>query len=323
MIRKQAMGNEWLMAALPASAIMVSLAYFTGTPHRLSGDMGICLPSPNAWGVSDLWGWAANTAVLALCVILLYILNRRFTFVHGSGTVMTGMFALLVSSNIWTCGNLSGSGLMALANIVCLTVLFGCYDKRNASQELCIIATILSLGSMIQYAFIYMIPAYLIGAAVLKCLRFKSAIAFLLGLAAPYWVGLGLGIIGIEDFSMPTMTNLFDGYTSKHDLLIGFINIGFTLLLSLILALSNMVRLYAGNTRRRLYNLAIDILGLTSAILMIFDADNMVVYVCTFYMIAAVQLGNLFALRNIHRGNLWLLALSLLYIAGLALMITY
>lgn len=323
MIHRQAMGNEGLMAVLLASAIMVSLAHFTGTPPRLGGDMGICLPSPNAWGLSDLWGWVANTTVLALCVLTLYIVNRQFTFVQGSDTVMTGMFALLVSSNLWTSGNLSASGLMALANLVCLIVLFGCYSKRNASQELCVIATILSLGSMIQYAFIFMMPVYIIGAGILKCLRFKSLIAFLLGIAAPYWVGLGLGIIRIEDFTMPTMANLFHGFTSKPTLLVGGINIGFTLILSLILALGNMVRLYAGNTQRRLYNLVIDILGLASVVCMIFDANNMVAYICTFYMIAAVQAGNFFALRSIYHGNHWLLAFSLLYITGLALMIFY
>lgn len=323
MIHRQSMGSEGLLMALLASAAMVALAHFVGVPPRLGGDMGICLPSPNAWGMSDLWGWAANTIVLAITVFTLYIVNREFTFVQGSDTVMTGMFAIMVSSNLWTSGCMSTSGLFALANLICITLLFGCYGKRNASQELCVTATIISLGTMIQYAFIFLLPVYLIAAGVLKCLRFKSFIAYLLGIIAPYWVALGMGIVRLEDFTVPTMTNLFNGFTSRPTLLVGGINIGITVLLTLILALGNMVRLYAGNTQRRLYNLVIDILGLACVLCMIFDTNNMVVYLCTLYMIAAIQLGNLFALRSIYRGGRWLMALSVLYVIGLVLMVFY
>lgn len=323
MIHRQAMGTEGLLLALTASALMVVAAHFIGMPPRLDGEMGICLPSPNLWGMGDMWGWIVNTAILIATVLTLHIVNRHYNFVQGSDTVMTGMFAIMATSNLWISGTLSSSGLFALANVVCLAMLFGCYDKRNSTQELCIIATILSSGSMIQYAFIFMLPVYLIAAATLKCLRFKSFIAYLLGIAAPYWIVVGLGIVSLDDFAMPSMTNLFNGFTSRHTLLVGGINIGFTLLLSLVLALGNMVRLFAGNTQRRLYNHVINMLGLVCLLCMIFDADNMVVYMCTFYMIAAIQLGNLFALRSIHRRGWWLSALSLLYIVGLGFMIYY
>jgi len=317
------MGTEGLLLALTASVLMVTAAHFVGMPPRLEGDMGICLPSPNLWGMGYMWGWIFNSVILIVTVLTLHLVNRTFNFVPGPDTVMTGMFAIMASSNLWISGNLSTSGLFALANIACMAVMFGCYDKRNATQELCVIATIISLGTMIQYAFIFMLPVYLIAAATLKCLRFKSFIAYLLGIVAPYWVAMGLGIVSLDDFAMPTMTNLFTGFTTRQTLLAGGINLGFTLLLTLVLTLGNMVRLYAGNTQRRLYNLVIDILGLACLICMIFDANNVVVYMCTFYMIAAVQLGNLFALRSIHRGGRWLTALCLLYITGLGLMIYY
>lgn len=321
MINRHAMGPEGLLSALLAAGAMIAGAHFIGSPSRLVGDMGICLPSPNAWGLDAVWGWVANTLALAASVFVLHMMNREFRFVQGSDTVMAGMFAIMVSANVWTSGSLSASGLFALANLVCLTVLFGCYDKRNSSQELCVTATILSLGSMIQYAFIFMLPVYLLAAAVLKCLRFKSFVAYVLGMAGPYWIAVGTGIVSIEDFTMPTMANLFNGFASKPTLLVGCINIGFTLLLSLVFALGNMVRLYAGNTRRRLYNLVINIVGLACVLCMIFDADNMVVYMCTFYMIAAVQIGNFFALRSIHHASRWVTALCAFYVTGFVLMI--
>lgn len=321
-MHRQAMGAEGMTLAALAAVAMAATAFFVGPHLLLSGDMGTCLRSPNEWGLAPLPGWIFNVGVLAVAAFTLYLVNRRYSFVPGADTVLTGMFALLTASNIWVSGSLSSSGLLAISNIICLLVLFGCYRKRNASQELCVIATILSMGSMIQYAFIFMIPVYIVGSALMKCLSFKSLVAFIMGLAAPYWVGIGLGLVPLDSFTMPTMTNLFDGYIERGALFAGLVNVGLTALLSLILALSNLVKLYAGNTQRRMFNNVIYILGLVCLICIVVDAFNMVAYLGTLYFVAAVQIANLFALRRINRSGRVLFALCLLYIAGFAVMMT-
>lgn len=316
------MGKEGMTLSVLAASAMCAIAFFAGSPNALGGDMGICLPSPNEWGMEPLWGWVFNTALLAVLTVTLYFVNKEFTFVQGSDTVLTGMFLIMATSNTWVSGMLTSSALLALANLICLLVLFGCYRKQNATQELFVIATILSLGSMIQYAFIFMMPVYLIGAIMLKCFRFKGLIAFLMGVAAPYWVGIGLGITPLESFTMPTFSNLFDGYGTKSGLFFGLLNIAVTVVVGLVLALNNGVRLYAGNTQRRLYNMVINVLGLVAAGCMVVDFNNMVAYMVTTYMITAVQFANLFALWNVNKGWVWLLGLSCLYIAGFVMMMT-
>ena len=322
MVHRHVMGKEGMTLSVLAASAMCAVAYFAGTPATLGGHMGICLPSPNEWGIEPLWGWICNTVLLAVMTITLWFVNKECTFVQGSDTVLTGMFLIMASSNIWVSGTLTSSLLLALANLTCLFILFGCYRKQNATQELFVIATILALGSMIQYAFIFMMPVYIIGAIMLKCFRFKVLVAFLMGIAAPYWIGIGLGITPLESFTMPTLSNMFDDYDSKSGLFFGLLNVAVTVLVGLILALNNGVRLYAGNTQRRLYNMVINVLGLVSAGCMIVDFNNMVAYMVTIYMITAVQLANLFALWNINRGWIWILVLSALYVAGFVMMMT-
>ena len=321
MVQRHVMGKEGITLAAIASLAMAAVAFFIDTPNTLTGSMGICLPSPNGWGMTPLWGWILNLGLLVATAITLYFVNKEFTFVQGSDTVLTGMFVIMAASNTWVSGMLSSSTLMALANLICLVVLFGCYRKRNSSQELFAIATILALGSMIQYAFIFMMPVYLVGAILLKCFNFKGLVAFLMGVAAPYWIAVGLGIVPLSQFTIPTFTNLFDGYDTKSGLFFGLLNVAVTVVVGLILALNNGVKLYAGNTQRRLYNMVINVLGLVSAICMLIDFNNMVAYMTTIYMITAVQLGNLFALWNIHKGWIWVLGLSALYVAGFVMMV--
>lgn len=315
------MGKEGLALAMIVALAMFLTAYFAGTPLSLTGQTGLCLPSPNEWGLKFPAGWAINLLIVVAVTVALYFANKKYTFVPGSDTVLTGMFMVMVASNSWMSGMLTTSGMMALANVTCLSVLFGCYRKRNATQELFAIATILSLGCMIQYAFAFMIPVYIIGAIMLKCFSFKALIAFLLGLAAPFWVGVGLGLIPPEAFRMPAITSIFDSTASKSDLFFGLINVAVTVVLGFILALNNAVRLYAGNTQRRLYNAVINLLGFASVACMAADFNNMLVYLDTIYLITAVQLANLFALWDVNRGWLWLLSLGALYVAGFMLML--
>lgn len=316
MTHRHVMGKEGMLLAVAAAIAMFLCAFFVDTPTPLSGDMGICLPSPNSWHISSLGGWLLNFGLAAMMTITLYLANKEYTFVQGSDTVLTGIFVIMMASNPWTSGMLTSSVIVAFANLICLTVLFGCYRKRNASQELFLIATILSLGSMIQYAFIFMIPVYILGAMMMKCMNFKSFIAFGMGLVASYWVGIGMGIVPVENFTMPSFTNLFDGYESQSALFIEMLTIAVTALCGLILALNNSVRLYAGNTQRRLYNTVINLLGLVCVICMIVDFTNILAYLTTMYMIVSVQIANLFSMWNVRRGSVWIFIICLLYIAS-------
>lgn len=321
MIRRHVMGKEGMTLALAAALAMAAVAFFCAAPQSLGGDMGICLPSPNRWGMTPPGGWIFNLSALLVATVTLYFFNKQFTVVQGSDTVLTGMFIFTACSNVWVSGILTSSGIMALANLICLSVLFGCWQKHNATQEMFLIATILAVGSMFQYAFIFMTPVYLLGAMMLKCFNFRCLVAYLMGLAAPYWVAVGLGIVSVDAFTMPTFTNLFDGFASRSGLLVGMLNVAVTAFIGLILAFNNGVRLYAGNTQRRLYNMVVDLLGVACVMCMLLDFNNMVAYMATLYMITAFQLANLFALWHVHRGGLWLFMLSLLYVAAYLIMI--
>ena len=320
-MKHKALGTEGLLAAFIVAAALALINFFLGHPQHLEGNMGICLPSPNLWPIPPLWSWIANLSLMLIIGVTVHFVNKSYSIVQTTDTVLPAAFLVFCASNPWLSGLLNTSMIMAIINVLAIIMMFECYRARNATQQIFIVATMLSVGSMFQYAFIFMIPAYLIIALMMKCLRFKEFIAFLLGLAAPYWVGIGLGLIPLSSFSTPTLTNLFDGFTSTSDLLIGLLNIGITAIIAILMTLNNAVKLYAGNTRRRLYNNSISLLGLVCIICMSIDFNNLTAYVATFYLTAAVQLANTYALWNIPKGSLWLAVVAALYIASFAVML--
>lgn len=319
-MRYRIIGNGGLILAIILACAMSAIEFFIGDPQLLKGELGICMPSPNTWTLPPVASWILNLTLIIVLGLSLHLFNKTYNFISSSDTVLPAAFIFLCGANPWIDGMLTSSMILMAANLICLHLMFGCYRSQKGMQQLFIVGSILSLGSMFQYAFVFFIPAYIVIAIVLKCLNIKSFTAFIMGIVAPYWIGIGFGLIPLESFSLPTFTNLFDGFGSKQTIFVGLLNCAVTIVMALIIALYNAVKLYAGNTRRRLLNNAIIILGLASAISIVWDVDNVPAYMATIYLVLGVQLANLFALHNVRHPQAVIFLITLLYIASYVLM---
>lgn len=316
------MGKEGLLLCTLAAIAMIVISNVWGAPYMIpEGEAGICLPAPAEWGIIPGWSITLNILLIGAIVLTLYLINKEYNLIQGSDTVMPGLLLLMIASNRWLTGNLSSSAIMGLANLLCIEMLFGCYRSRNATQQLFVIATILSLGTMIEYGFIFFIPVYFIGAIMMKCFNFKVMLAYLMGLVAPYWIGIGMGIIPLDAFHMPEITTVIAEGVSKGGIFAGLAGVALTAIICTILALNNLVKLYAGNTQRRLYNAFMNLLGLTCILCMLFDFRNLPVYLFTFYIVSSIEYGNAFALRRIRYGWVWLLIIGAGYCCQFAFML--
>lgn len=315
-MRNKVIGNGGLFLAM-LFAVAVSVAgFFVGHPDVLKGELGICFPSPNTWILPPVFSRILNILLILIIGIGLNLFNKAYNFINTTDPILPTAFILLCALNPWIDALLSSSVIMAGANLLCLIILFGCYESRNATREIFVVGTIIALGSMFQYAFVGLIIAYLLIFMTLRIFSFKSFIAFIMGLISPYWIGVGFGLIPIEAFSLPTFTNMFEDFAPRQALLAGVLNFGVTCLLTIIILFYNSVMLYAGNTRRRRFNTSIIILGLTCMVCVACDSQNMPVYMATIYMAFSVVLANLFALHRIRHPRTLLGFLLILYLVG-------
>lgn len=313
-MKYKSIGTEEFVGAMVLAIALTFIYYLFGSIGGLAADFGVCLPSPNLWPLPQLWSWGVNLALILGCGVALHFFNKTYSVIQTADMVLPSMFIVLTATNPWANGLLDSSSIMAAVNIICLAAIFNCYKSYNATQEVFLVSTMLSLGSMFQYAFLFFIPGYVVIALLMQCFRLRELVAFLMGLCAPYWIAIGMGLVPLDAFHYPTFSNLFEEVSSKHDILVECLSVGFTALFSVIMALNNAVKLYAGNTQRRLYNNAIAVIGLTCVAGMILDVNNLPTYLATFYMSAAVQIANTFALWNIRRPSRWLKIITLLYV---------
>lgn len=309
-----------MAVSLILSVAMSATEFFIGCPSPKVGELGLCVPSPNLWGIEPLTSWGLNLLAIIGIGVAMLLLNKKYGVVRSTDTVSAAAFLILCGSNTWVDGLLTSSVLICGANLLCLAWMFDTFRSREGMKNMFLVASTLSIGSMMQYGLVFFIPAYLLIATFMKSLNLRAGIAFLLGLIAPYWVGLGLGLISLESFRMPELLNLFENIESRQSLLMGLLNCGVTALLGIILMLYNAVKLYVGNIRRRVMNTSLLLLGGVSVLCMLIDINNIHSYIVTLYMVVGFQIANLFDVHVVKHAGFWTILFTLLYILSFLLM---
>lgn len=279
-------------------------------PPADSPDRGICLPSPGTWQLLPLASWGINLAVTLLCALGISLINKKYSLIKGTDHVLTSLFLVFCCGNMMISSRLTPAMILLPVALIAIAMLFGCYKARNSTQEIFVIATFLSIGSMLQYAFAALVVAVFFSAFVVKCMRAKEFCAFILGFVAPYWIGIGLGLIDFAQFHLPDLSLVIIPRGDQASAFVEIIACAILMVTAALLSLYNMVILYAGNSRIRSENNVVNIFGTMACICMIADFSNIAAYTGIFYFWAATQFANLFALRQIPRS--WILFLIIL-----------
>lgn len=321
MREKSGVGVGIFMLVLLLATGVSALSLIIGGAFVVEGRLGLCLPSPNNWNLNQNVSWGINLALILIMALWLSLANKRYNFINSQSLIFPAIFITLVCLTPMVSFRLTSSTLLALTNIYSIWKMYKTYRESRSMVEYFEIGSLIAIGSMFQYGFLFFIVAYVIIGIIMKSLNLKTFTAMMLGVIAPYWIVVGLGLIKLQDFSMPTLSNLFDEYMTKRDLLIGLLNLVITAVMSLLIGLNNAVKLYAGNTARRLMVNSINILGLVSVVCMICDFSNPTTYIITFYIAASVQFASVFSLNNVKKQDPWLMTIFIIYAVSAILML--
>lgn len=323
MIQRRSLGPGALVVSLVVGTLMMIVTAMTDAgPNAVPADRIALFPGPVDWGLPYWWNVLAGGGVLLALALGMQMLNKRYDFIPGTDVVCPGMVYLLCASVPSISGGLCGSMLVGVAALCSLALVMGCYRKPNSTQEIFVAATVISVGTMCDWAClapaVWCLPAW----AIMKTLHFREIVAFLLGLVAPWWCVFGLGLAPVSlliDFRPPLLVPTLPP-PSELPILIGAT--AWWAFLALLIGLNAAVKLYAGNPRVRRINNVINLLAFISIVAMAVDYGNFAAYLITFFLTVAVQLSQLFALWSIPRRYLWFTLLTGAMIAQYILLIT-
>lgn len=296
-----------------AAIIMIAATVLFMPSLSPEGEFGLCItlppnPLPTAIACS------INTLLIVLAIFLAFIFNKKHSFVKSTEALLPTAMAVILASNPVNTSYLGSPIIMLIVNLICLDILMKAYNAENATTSMFAVATYLSLGSMVQYAFLVLIFVYPIMAIMTKVCRIKEIVAYFMGLVAPYWVALGFGFISFSDFRVPQFLANLPNADGNY-LLMVFISLCTLALVGLMMMLNNAMLIYAGNMRVRTFNNMINLLGFTCGIFMLADFDNFGAYASSFCFAVSVQISNFFAMRRIPQSPVWFWGLLSLFMA--------
>ena len=293
---KTGIGKTGVALAIIIALAMCVLNYLFHPVEIEPIQYGICLPSPDSWDFDIFWSWIINTFLIGVTSLIIWLINRSYNFIRTTEPVLVPVFLIMATSSPWFTQGLNTSVILCVANMVCLGIIFGSFDTRNATQQMFILGVVIGLGSMFQYAFLPMACVYFLWALFMKVLRVKETLSFFAGILCPYWITLGIGWLSFSDIHFPSLSPFFNISHDHSDIWVLLAGIALAVCSGFILSVINSFRLYAGNSRVSAMNLCVSTLGAACVVCILVDYDNLPAYVISLYMACAIQLANICAL---------------------------
>lgn len=249
--------------------------------RAMSGDAGLCFPSPGQWTLSSLASWGLGVLLTALLALLLSAMTSRLSPGAGLTSLSVSVMLVALGVNPWVCGRMDSSILVAVVTLVCLHLMLGLYGQKNAAQGLFIIFSLLGWGALFQYAFLLIMPLMALCAYFVGVLRWRSGAAALLGAVAPFWIVFGLGLAPLSELAWPQLAHLLKAFSSPASLFLMLLTQGVTVLIYVLVALANAMRQDPQAQQQRANHACISLVGAAMVWYMIFDASNMLAYAAT------------------------------------------
>jgi len=147
----------------------------------------------------------------------------------------------------------------------------------SATRRVFLIFFILSLASLVQYAFMFYIPVAILGLAQMRILNFRSVLATVIGIICPVWILYGFGVMELSDIGWPQFESVFSRL-SVPDMITVFAAVGITMILGFAAMCANLMKILSYNAKFRAYNGFLTLLLISTMIFMIVDYGNLSVY---------------------------------------------
>lgn len=259
---------------------------------------GIFFEVPTVLVEPGLTSALINVACLVGIGGLMLLAGKVFSFVRSMTCIYVSAFFLLemavpVTSSVFNTGT-----ALCLILVLGVLALFASYEDMHSQGRIFLTMTILATACLWQWAFVVLIPAFALGFMYMRAMDFRGFLAMLLGLATPFWIVIGLGIVNpVNDFKPLEINAVWDTLDlSQMRLLITWAAV--VAILSVILTVMNLMTILNYRLQFRVYNAFFIIVNLLSVLAMCIDYRDMLVFLPLLNLCLAIQIAHSFTLST-------------------------
>lgn len=299
-INKFLNGRQFFILAAVLFVFSTIIAAVSGLSVTQGSTAGVCFSSISTLALPPFISTLLSVVgIIGVCA-LLSLINKIYSFTRDVTYIFASSFLLLsiVYPEIVT--RLSDGTILALIVVWLSYLLFSTYQSMYPQRRVFLISVILSCCCMFQYTFVYLIPVFFIGFLQMRAMYIRSALAMLFGLVTPFWIVLGLGIIGLEDLHAPQLANVWEhlGVEQYRNVII---LLSVTAFVTLVLLIANVLQIINYKMQVRAYNGFFLVLTILTMIVMAVDFDNVMVYFPVLNLCLSIQIAHSFTIQKYLR----------------------
>lgn len=293
-------GRQFFILAAVLFVFSTIMAAVSGLSVTQGSTAGVCFSSISTLALPPFISTLLSVVgIIGVCA-LLSLINKIYSFTRDVTYIFASSFLLLsiVYPEIVT--RLSDGTILALIVVWLSYLLFSTYQSMYPQRRVFLISVILSCCCMFQYTFVYLIPVFFIGFLQMRAMYIRSALAMLFGLVTPFWIVLGLGIIGLEDLHAPQLANVWEhlGVEQYRNVII---LLSVTAFVTLVLLIANVLQIINYKMQVRAYNGFFLVLTILTMIVMAVDFDNVMVYFPVLNLCLSIQIAHSFTIQKYLR----------------------
>lgn len=299
-INKFLNGRQFFILAAVLFVFSTIMAAVSGLSVTQGSTAGVCFSSISTLALPPFISTLLSVVgIIGVCAVL-SLINKIYSFTRDVTYIFASSFLLLsiVYPEIVT--RLSDGTILALIVVWLSYLLFSTYQSMYPQRRVFLISVILSCCCMFQYTFVYLIPVFFIGFLQMRAMYIRSALAMLFGLVTPFWIVLGLGIIGLEDLHAPQLANVWEhlGVEQYRNVII---LLSVTAFVTLVLLIANVLQIINYKMQVRAYNGFFFVLTILTMIVMAVDFDNVMVYFPVLNLCLSIQIAHSFTIQKYLR----------------------
>lgn len=304
------LGTYMLMGAALVSVLIASA---TATLPAMTTGRGLLTGAMGSSVVGASSPLLVALAAIGIIMGLMTFINGAFNLLRTSSILFVGVFAFMEAASP-IISTRFGSGMIVAAGVLCaMALMYTTYQQPvTGTKRTFLVFTLLSAGSMLQYAFVAYLPVFLAGCAQMRCFTFRSLLAAVAGMVVPWWILLGMGFITFDDIVFPTGLSIFSQLGSAGTAQLAAV-IAVTVIAGFTLTLTNMVKIYNYNARSRSFTGLLVTVTIATLLLTMIDFANILAYLTLLNCCVAFQTALFFRINAENRGYITVAAVLATY----------
>lgn len=187
-------------------AMAYACLYGSWAPEGLDG---IVADWSAPWHIGRWLSLVLGLGANGMIALLLIYLNKTFNVLRCMTMLQSTLFLCMTLATPWHLSVLTSGTVVALVALACCFILFSEYGRGGDCQQRVFLAfLLLSAGAAVDATFVALLPIYIFACAQMRVMNPRTILAILMGIAAPWILLLGYGIVKPCQLAVPP----FAGY---------------------------------------------------------------------------------------------------------------